>query len=264
MIDLAKPWPLGLNRRNWWQFALLFATLVAALYWIDITASRYAGSFPPEVIGFFEWLTEWGESDWILIPSLAFAVLCGVLAFVIPKRIPKLALLQMTQVFAFIFIGVGLPGLIANLLKRTIGRGRPELFDQVGSLGFQNFANNYAFESFPSGHATTALGMAFVVGFLAPRWFPALLAFGLGIAISRVVVGAHYPTDVLAGMALGTLGAYAVRNFFALRRWGFEFAQNGNVRLRDAVAVRRLIKGNKRKKANSPRDSAAALPSDRP
>jgi undecaprenyl-diphosphatase len=264
MIDLTKSWPLGLNRRNWWQFTLFFIALIAGLYLIDILASRGAQAFPAQVVAFFAWLTEWGESDWILIPTLAFTVLCGLLALAIPKRIPKLALLQMTQLFGFIFIGVGLPGLVAALLKRIIGRGRPELYDSIGSLGFQNIFNAYPYQSFPSGHATTALGMAFVVGFLSPRWFPAFLAFGLGIAASRVIVGAHYPTDVLAGMVLGTLGAYLVRNFFASRRWVFEFTPSGNVRPRNLSAVRRLIRGNKRKTVSGPRDSAPVLPTDRP
>jgi hypothetical protein len=39
---------------------------------------------------------------------------------------------------------------------------------------------------------------------------------------------------------LGTLGAYAVRYFFATRRWGFEFTPDGRVAQRSLVAVKRL------------------------
>jgi membrane-associated phospholipid phosphatase len=247
MINLSKPWPLGIRPRLWWLYLVILAGLIFALYWADHVVSVSANGVPLPVRGAFAWLTEWGESDWILIPALLMTVLSGVLALVIPKRAPKLALLEMTYLFAFIFIGVGLPGLIANLLKRAIGRARPELFDAVGSFSFSSFANDYTLESFPSGHATTALALAFVIGFLAQRWFPYALIFGLGIAVSRIIVGAHYPTDVLAGIVLGIFGAYAVRYVFALRGWGFRFKPNGDIEIRDLWAVRRLVRGSKRR-----------------
>jgi undecaprenyl-diphosphatase len=58
--------------------------------------------------------------------------------------------------------------------------------------------------SFPSGHTLHAVSFSIV----AIAWFPSLAAplagFTLLVAISRVALGLHYPTDVLAGIALGT------------------------------------------------------------
>ena len=56
----------------------------------------------------------------------------------------------------FLFIAIGLPGLFDTVVKRLIGRGRPELFDSVGTLGFHPGANSFVYESFPSGHSTQA------------------------------------------------------------------------------------------------------------
>jgi membrane-associated phospholipid phosphatase len=70
-----------------------------------------------------------------------------------------------------------------------------------------------------------------------------MLALATLVAVSRIVIGAHYPTDVLGGVVLGTLGAYAVRNFFAERRWIFRVLPDGRVVPRRLAAVQRLIRG---------------------
>lgn len=248
MIDLSKPWPLGLTRTNWPFYGLGFLGALLILLWLDHPLTLLATSLPPDVRAFFNDITRWGESDWILLPSLGLLVLTGAVALLIPKRIPRLALLQMVHMYALIFVGVGLPGLIANFLKRAIGRSRPELFDSVGTLGFHPFANNYVFESFPSGHTTTAFGFACIIGFLSPRWLPVGLIYAVAIGASRMIIGAHHSTDVLAGAVLGTLGAYAVRYVFAKWRWGFEFLPDGSIGQRPLVAVKRLA--SRRPKTN--------------
>lgn len=232
MIDLSKPWPLGLNRKTWWRFALAFVALLAVVVWFDEWASVSAQAWPKPVRDFFAAITDYGLSDWVLYPSLAFMLVTAALGSIIPKRIPRLALFEMTKLYAFIFIGVGLPGLITNLFKRVIGRGRPEVLDQVGPLGFQNFINDWSFQSFPSGHAATAVALAFVVGFLSRRWFVPMLLLGLLTGFSRIVVGAHYPTDVIAGTVVGALGVYPVRAFFARRRWLFQYRADGTIAIR--------------------------------
>jgi undecaprenyl-diphosphatase len=65
-------------------------------------------------------------------------------------------------------------------------------------------------DSFPSGHAATSFaGAAVLMRFLPGRW-PVLVALAVGIAFSRVYVGVHYPSDVIAGALLGVLVATAL------------------------------------------------------
>lgn len=61
--------------------------------------------------------------------------------------------------------------------------------------------------SFPSAHATTSFAAVTAFRDLAPH--RALLAAAIGLALSRPYLGVHYPSDVLAGAALGTLLAAA-------------------------------------------------------
>ena len=62
--------------------------------------------------------------------------------------------------------------------------------------------------SFPSGHSTNSFACAWVIFRMAKKRYgvPALI-LAILIALSRLYVGVHYPTDVLAGMAIGILSA---------------------------------------------------------
>ncbi|QEE20808.1 phosphatase PAP2 family protein [Youhaiella tibetensis] len=240
MTDLSKPLPLGLNRRNWPYFAVAFVALIAFLAPLDHLVSESLQAWPQPYAGVFAGLTGLGLSEWVLVPSLALFIIFGAMSLALRERPQKLAARQMAGLWAFVFAGVALPGLATNILKRIIGRARPVVFDENGPLAFHNFTADWQFQSFPSGHSTTIFAFAFVVGFLWPRLFWPAIVLALAVGVSRVVVGMHYPTDVLGGMVMGTLGAYAVRYFFARRRWVFTIAENGAIAPRRLMAIRRV------------------------
>jgi undecaprenyl-diphosphatase len=62
--------------------------------------------------------------------------------------------------------------------------------------------------SFPSGHAMTSFAIAVAVGSFYPQCQPCLLTVAALIAVSRVIVGMHFLTDIVAGAAMGTLIGY--------------------------------------------------------
>lgn len=240
MTDLTKTWPLGLDSRRWPLFCLGVILGVAILSQVDIWASRGAIAWPAQWRAPFFFITDYGLSDWILIPSLAVVIL-AIPATLLLRRLPRLVAAEIAMFSGFIFLGVAIPGLIANLLKRVIGRARPDEFEAVGAFAFQNVFNDWQFQSFPSGHATTAIALAFVIGFLWPRLFPLFFVVGLVVSMSRVPVGMHYPSDVFGGLVVGMLGAYLVRNLFARRGWLFVTRPDGRIEARRPVAIRRAI-----------------------
>jgi undecaprenyl-diphosphatase len=66
--------------------------------------------------------------------------------------------------------------------------------------------------SFPSGHASITAALARVVSRRHPRWGPRIWVLAAWVAVSRVFLGHHYPSDVLAGVLLGVLiGNWALR-----------------------------------------------------
>ena len=85
------------------------------------------------------------------------------------------------------------------------------------------------YASFPSGHATTAFAAAVAFGALWPRLRPLLWTYAIVIALSRVIVTAHHPSDVVAGAIAGAVGALLVRDWLAARRLGFSVRTDGTV-----------------------------------
>ena len=240
MPNLTQRWPLGLNRKNWPDCAAAIAGMLFVLVFFDVYVSQTLTAWPDAWKAPFAFITDFGLSDWVLIPALIVFVLAAIAVRLVPRGVYRRATCEMAMLAGFLLVGVGLPGLLANLLKRLFGRARPELFVDTGLFQFQHFLNDWSFQSFPSGHATTAIGTAFVVGFMVPRYFRLILLVALMTGISRVVIGMHYPTDIVAGFVIGILGAYAFRNLFATRRWLFASLPDGTVRFRGTPNLRRV------------------------
>jgi undecaprenyl-diphosphatase len=59
--------------------------------------------------------------------------------------------------------------------------------------------------SFPSGHSTTAFAVALSLGSFYPEARPLLLVLAANVAVSRVIVGMHFLSDILVGSGMGAL-----------------------------------------------------------
>ncbi|MBU0500238.1 MAG: phosphatase PAP2 family protein [Gammaproteobacteria bacterium] len=95
---------------------------------------------------------------------------------------------------------VGLVGLFFyKLLKSKTARVRP--YNHSGDI-FQNVAALDQF-SFPSGHTLHAVGFSGVLLHYYPEWAVLVVPFALLVALSRMVLGLHYPSDVVAGALMG-------------------------------------------------------------
>jgi undecaprenyl-diphosphatase len=71
--------------------------------------------------------------------------------------------------------------------------------------------------SFPSGHTMTAFSIALVVSYFYPSLEGPLFFLAISIAVSRIVLGMHFLSDVLAGMVLGVaLGCASITTFASL------------------------------------------------
>ena len=210
--------------------ALIAIVAVAiAMLLLDAWSAGRVRGLPWIVIVFFNNVTDLGLSGWFLYPiGFALIAIAAVdAAGVQPALRGMLAALAVR--LGFIFAAIAVPGLFVALIKRLIGRARP-FIDGTDTWAYLPFAWRPDYASFPSGHATTAFAAAVAIGALWPQARIVMWVYAVLIALSRVVVVAHHPSDVVAGAIIGAFGALLVRNWFATRRLGFVIGPDGGVR----------------------------------
>jgi len=144
--------------------------------------------------------------SWLGAHALVWIAIAAVLALV--WRRPSVLLRIVLVALA--------AGALSSALKLLIDRPRP-----VGSGGPEPLVSMPTSSSMPSGHALVSFACAATLAALAPRLAIPLYVLAAAIAWSRVVVGVHYPSDVIVGAALGVALATALRMLEAgLRRSG--------------------------------------------
>ena len=132
MIDVRKKWPFGFNKTNLPYFILGVLVIFGAMLLIDGPVTRAVAALPEIVRAPFRIITRAGNSDWILIPTL----LGTIIGFIVARLNISSAIVQKSQVLfsfsLFIFASVGITGIVANLIKRLVGRARPMNFEEFG------------------------------------------------------------------------------------------------------------------------------------
>jgi undecaprenyl-diphosphatase len=126
-----------------------------------------------------------------------------IVAFVLVGRSHALAT-RRAVVAAGLSAGLGLA--VAAVLARLVDRPRPFVTHPDVHL----FVGHAADPGFPSDHTTAAFAIAVALLLRSRPWGLAVLAAATVLAIARVGMAVHYPSDVLAGAALGALAALAL------------------------------------------------------
>ncbi|MFB0907423.1 MAG: membrane-associated phospholipid phosphatase [Spirosomataceae bacterium] len=142
-------------------------------------------------------------ADYVALGSIATQIGVGLLSK--NKKVAEKGLLSSVALLGTYGVGY--------LLKKGINRPRP--------YETHPFINNYRIEndeSFPSGSTAVAFSMATSLTVNYPKWYVAVPAYGFATAVgySRMRLGAHYPTDVLAGAAIGAGSVWVTHK---LNKW---------------------------------------------
>jgi len=227
-------WVDLLNGRYRWlvRFVLLFVFVDLLMAFVDLPLSEAMRGLDPDLRLFFRHLTKLGDSKYWLVP------LALILPFVLAARqaiedaSSRRMLNWMASALLFAFVAIAASGLFVDVLKIIFGRTRPRLWEEEGLYGFAPFAlTDSLYKSFPSGHANTALAVAAVLACFWPRLRYLFLALALPVAVSRVVITAHYLSDVIVGGAIGWYSTFWLRSVFADKGWVF-LRQGGRIRVR--------------------------------
>lgn len=102
--------------------------------------------------------------------------------------------------------------LSSSVIKAMVARPRPchEVNGVPVLQGIHLLVNCGGGKSFPSSHAVNNFAMATLFAFYYRRWTWAFFAWAAIVALSRVGVGVHYPSDILGGAIIGTVLAFAI------------------------------------------------------
>lgn len=185
---------------------LCLAVGAVSYFFYDRPVAIYAHGFSRGVQRVFGFITRFGKSDGYLIVTAAIFFV----GYVAGGRWRRWAWRA-----AFIFITVAVSGLAADLVKVILSRARPKLLFQRGEYGFEWFRWGSDHWSFPSGHVTTVAALALSLTTIWPRWWPVWWTAALSVIASRVIIGAHYPSDLLGGFYIAFLIWWGARAGFA-------------------------------------------------
>jgi len=204
---------------------------------LDTRAIRFAGTLPLWVVDTFNEITDYGRSGWTLIPIACLIVLGAILATPATGRMTNLVLTSLIVRLEFLFLAIAVPGVLVTVVKGFIGRMRPS---ELGPFTYSPWSWQHKFASLPSGHTTAAFAAAFAIGALWPRARLPLWMFAAVIGMSRVVIQAHFVSDVVAAAFVGSFGVVVVRNWFAARRLAFLPGRDGAVHVMPGPSWRRI------------------------
>jgi membrane-associated phospholipid phosphatase len=101
----------------------------------------------------------------------------------------------------YLLLNVAASAMLPHVLKALVDQERPDRRVRGRRHGVP--VSGKAYDAFPSGHAVHIGALASAVSRCFPRWKRVAWTLGGGIAVTRILLLAHWTTDVLAGVALG-------------------------------------------------------------
>ncbi len=135
---------------------------------------------------------------------------CFGYIFVVDPSIEKAS----TKKLLYVLIVVSIAIIIGSGLKYLLGRYRPVMLFDHNLYGFHFFAAEWALNSTPSGHTIRAFSFFTALSLLFRQYKIIFVSIAIVIGLSRVVVTAHYPSDILFGAFIGIMVAIWVYNYF--------------------------------------------------
>ena len=219
---------LAMARRWLWLAVITAIAVVASMLAFDVSAIKLMPARGTDSLWLVRIFTDFAKSTYVLTAlGLLLAAIVAMLPWV--SRASRLVLSALGVRIQYLFFSVLVAVLVGEILKLLVGRGRPFVGGDANAFNFSPFARTEAFASFPSGHAVAAFALAFAVSSVWPRLNVAMWIFAVLICLSRVVLLAHHPSDVVAGSLIGIVGAMSVRYWFAARRVGFAIRNDGTI-----------------------------------
>ena len=213
MLDIIKRPPLGI---------VLALTIFACLFlgfFVDKEIIVFVKENPQYFyIDVFKIITKVGDATgWLLAASIGFL-------FCVFVQRSKYLIQYHSQLydyalkFWYVILSCLLSGVIHHAIKITLGRYRPRYLFSEQWYGINPLNFNIAHNSFPSGHTQTIFAITAALTILYPRLGIVFFSIAVLVGISRIILIAHYPSDVIFGAYLGLSTAILVRRYYLDKR----------------------------------------------
>lgn len=203
--------------------AVALGCLGAALLVVDLPVAQWCKGrrLPRELVRILDFSEVFAHGTGAAILLLVALVLDPALAWPSVRwpaiRWPSFQPLAAQRNFARMIGATFSGGLIVDCIKAVVARVRPraaDLASQVSAIGtFGDAAlssptgSHSDLNSFPSGHAAVAAGLAAALAWKYPRGVVLFLVLAACASAQRITTSAHFPSDVAVGTAIGLLGA---------------------------------------------------------
>ena len=183
----------------WFLITLLAGCVILMFLETRGLPTTLALSFKGDVKRETRWLAQYGQ-------SVCTAVAAILIIQLDPRR-------QRFELAGVMILAVFAASVLCMLLKRLFSRVRPGRENAGKFLGPSWRHANYR-ESFPSSHSASAVALSVMLAILYPRAQATFWTLALLCAALRYLMDAHWPSDVLGGIAIGYAVAYATASMF--------------------------------------------------
>lgn len=193
---------------------------------VDLRLAREVnGAVPAEVHAFFRWITELGQAYyWILAAALIYLFPNYLMPFLrrgLGLSRPSVIHFRYHLMAGYVFLVLSIGGIVVHLLKVGCGRSRPSLLLDAEEHFFAPFSFLSKTDAFPSGHSQVIWGAMIAFSFLCPRLRVVFITFAAAVSSSRIILGRHYLSDVIAGAAISFVVAVLLKRWMEPRfRYG--------------------------------------------
>ena len=208
-----------LNQLNPQEKRISILLLIGVLFFLlfDYSIASFFDSVNNQTKSLFGTLTHFGDSLYFFVPTIL------IWAFIKIIKYKNQIVDVVSDISIFIFLNILLSGIITQILKHILGRPRPILYNsfEFKSLDIIQFDSKW--HSFPSGHTATIFAFIFCMIFLFPKIKNILITIAIIIASTRVIVGAHFISDIFGGALVAYLSSIFISKKFAHKKMLFTF-----------------------------------------
>ena len=188
--------------------------LIGALFFLlfDYSIASFFHSLNYQTKSLFGTLTHFGDSLYFFIPT----ILTWALVKIIKSK--NQIINTISEISLFIFLNILLSGIVTQILKHAIGRPRPVLFNGFEQKSLSIISFDSKWHSFPSGHTATIFAFIFCMVLLFPKIKNILITVAIIIASTRVIVGAHFISDIFGGALVAYLSSIFISKNLASKK----------------------------------------------